>query len=71
MNEGIFKRLFEIAKMDKNERHVYQESLKDYWDLKSAMDTYFDDGKEGLSDDIIQKLTGLSLSEIEKLRNKS
>ena len=44
--KGIFKRLFEIAeiaKMDRKELAIYQESLKDYWDLKSVMDTYFDE----------------------------
>ena len=84
LTEGIFTRLFEIAeiaRMDKKERHVYQESLKDYWDLKSAMDTYFDEGKEeGIKEvalnllkmkvDIAQiaKATGLSIQEIEKLK---
>ncbi len=29
----------------KQSNTVYQESLKIYWDLKSAMDTYFDEGK--------------------------
>ena len=48
LTEGIFKRLFEIAeiaKMDRKELAIYQESLKDYWDLKSAMDTYFGEGR--------------------------
>ncbi len=42
------KHLFEIAeitKMDRKELAVYQESLKDYWDLKNAMDMYFGKGK--------------------------
>lgn len=47
--EGVFKRLLEIAEVaqyDKKEQFVYQESLKDYWDLKSSMETYFMEGKE-------------------------
>ncbi len=49
LQEGIFKRLLEvaeIARLDRNELAVYQDSLKDYRDLKSAMDTYFAEGKE-------------------------
>ncbi|TAE03773.1 MAG: Rpn family recombination-promoting nuclease/putative transposase, partial [Bacteroidetes bacterium] len=36
---GIFKRLMELAEIscyNKKEQSVYQESLKEYWDLKSA-----------------------------------
>ena len=96
LTDSIFQRLFEIAeiaKMDKKDFSVYQESLKDYWDLKSAMDTYFEEGeakgkiegiiegeqsatikiattaiKEGVPDELIQKLTGFSMSKIKKLR---
>ena len=54
LQEGIFKKLLElaeIAKMDERERSVYQESLKDYWDLKSSMDTYYKEGlEEGLEE---------------------
>ncbi len=78
--------------MDEKERSIYQESLKDYWDLKSAMDTYYKEGfdegfgegeergekkkaietalkalDKGLPLELIQELTGLSVSEIEKL----
>ena len=45
---GIFKRLIEIAelaKFDPREQQDYQESLKDYWDLKSSMETYYEEGK--------------------------
>jgi predicted transposase/invertase (TIGR01784 family) len=54
LEQGIFKRLFElaeIARMDSKERSVYEDSLKDYRDLKSAMDTYFQDGYKGGFDD--------------------
>ena len=49
LEEGIFKRLLEVAeisRMDSREQAVYQESLKEYWDLKSAMETYYEDGIE-------------------------
>lgn len=84
--QGIFKRLLdlaEIAEMPSKERDVYQESLKDYLDLQSAMKTYFKEGKEegkieiaktgiqkGYENQVIQDLTGLSLEEIEKLRQQ-
>lgn len=49
LEEGVFKRLFElaeIAKMQPKERTFYEDSLKDYRDLKAAMDTSFKEGKE-------------------------
>ncbi len=49
LEEGVFKKLFdlaEIAGMQPTERTVYEDSLKDYWDLKSSMETYFKEGKE-------------------------
>ncbi|MDP5172050.1 MAG: Rpn family recombination-promoting nuclease/putative transposase [Bacteroidia bacterium] len=83
LEEGIFKKLFqlaEIAKMKPKDRTFYEDSLKDYWDLKSSMETYFKEGKaarnlemakialqEGLPIDMISKLTGLSKEDIEKL----
>lgn len=64
-----------------NDRSVYEDSLKDYRDLKSAIDTYYNDGKkdkakeiaknalqQGLSLEMIEKLTGLSTAEIERLK---
>ncbi len=51
LEEGVFRKLFElaeIANMDNQSRMMYQESLKDYWDLKSSMETYYEEGfKEG------------------------
>ncbi len=49
LQEGVFRRLLEIAevaKYNKKEQFVYQESLKDYWDLQSVAHTYFSEGKE-------------------------
>ncbi|MGF1533431.1 MAG: hypothetical protein ACFCUI_06995, partial [Bernardetiaceae bacterium] len=52
--EGIFKKLFElaeIARMKPKERNVYQDSLRDYRDLRNAMETYFKEGKaEGIAE---------------------
>lgn len=54
LEEGIFKKLFElaeIARMKPKERNVYQDSLRDYRDLRNAMETYFKEGKaEGIAE---------------------
>lgn len=84
LESGIFKKLFELAeisRMKPKDRRVYENSLKDYWDLKSSMDTYYNEGKaernleiaksalnEGLSVDVIMKITGLTRSEVESLK---
>lgn len=70
----------EIAKYSEEERHDYEQSLKNYRDLKGLIDTAFDDGQiqrtfeiarkgklMGLSTDDLIKLTGLSKSEIDGL----
>ena len=49
LETAIFKKLFEVAEiasMDDIERDNYQESLKEYRDLKAALDTSFKEGKE-------------------------
>ena len=48
LEDGVFKKLFdlaELARMEEKERTFYEDSLKDYWDLKSSMETYFNEGK--------------------------
>ncbi|NJO01515.1 MAG: PD-(D/E)XK nuclease family transposase [Bacteroidia bacterium] len=86
LEEGIFKKLLELAeisRMTKKEQSVYHESLKDYWDLKSAMDTYFEEGieegikrtainalRKGLDIETIVELTELSAEQIEQLRSQ-
>jgi predicted transposase/invertase (TIGR01784 family) len=70
LQKGVFEKLFrqaEIAKMNKTDRDVYEESLKDYRDLKSSMVTYFAEGKqEGLKEGVeIGKEEGLRVG-IEK-----
>ncbi len=83
LEEGIFKKLFElaeIARMQPKERFIYEDSLKDYWDLKSSMKTYFREGKEegkkeialamlkeGVEIDKIVQFTGLNAQEIKSL----
>ena len=80
------KRLIEIADLATFaplEQQDYQESLKDYWDLKSSMDTYYEEGKaarekkivrnglkQGLDIQLITTLTGLSKDEIERIRDQ-
>ncbi len=81
--ERVFKQLFEqaeIAQLDEKEFFEYEESLKEYRDLKNSIDTAFDEGKiegkietariakaEGLPISFIAKMTGLPESEIELL----
>jgi predicted transposase/invertase (TIGR01784 family) len=87
LEDGIFKRLIEIAelaKFDPQEQQNYQESLKDYWDLKSSMDTSYEEGKaarereivrnglkQGLDIQLITTLTGLSKDAIEQIRDEN
>lgn len=75
LQEKIFQKLFaaaEIAKYSKEERAIYEESLKYYRDLKNVVDTAYDDGK---SDGKIEeknkiarklKLMGLSIEQIQE-----
>jgi predicted transposase/invertase (TIGR01784 family) len=107
LQQGIFEKLLEqaeISKFDQKSFDEYQDSLKVYWDLKSAMDTYYLDGleagkkegkkegkeegkkegkeegkeeekieialnslKENVDMQLIAKITGLSIAEIEQL----
>jgi len=83
LQEKIFSQLFEqaeIAQFDDKEYEAYEESLKEYRDLKNSLDTAFDDGEyskalevaknmrlEGLADDLIFKMTGLNPTDLEKL----
>jgi predicted transposase YdaD len=61
----ILKEKAELAKFGSIERDKYETSLKNYRDLKSVIDTAFDDGKlEGLLDG---KLEGLLEGKLEGL----
>ena len=71
LEEGIFKRLFElaeIARMEPQDRTFYEDSLKDYRDLKAAMDTSFKEGKvEGIAEGIAKgKAEGRAEGKVEE-----
>jgi predicted transposase/invertase (TIGR01784 family) len=82
--ENIFLKLFEtaeIARFNQLEYQEYEDSLKYYRDIKNSLDTACEEGerkkqmeiaktglKEGLSIELIMKLTGLSKEEIENLK---
>jgi len=84
LREGIFERLFEVAEIAKfspEEVLAYEDSLKIYRDLKNSIDTAKEEGKkekaiemaknslkEGLPIELIAKLTGLTIPEIEKIK---
>lgn len=84
LQERIFEKLFktaEIAKFSQKERQEYEDSLKYYRDLVNTVDTAEQDGrlkeriiiaknllKAGVDLKTIEKTTGLSKEEIEKLK---
>ena len=74
----FFEKAFEKAKFTSEEFISYEDSLKYYRDLKNSLDTARDERtleiaisllKNGADNELISKSTGLSLNEIEKLRN--
>lgn len=83
LQEKVFEKLFteaEIAKLNSEDMKAYEESLKVYRDNYSVIETAKNEGKnenkvetaiamkkEGLSTDLINKITGLSRDQIEKL----
>jgi predicted transposase/invertase (TIGR01784 family) len=81
LREHIFEKLFEtaeIAKFTPAQIQSYEDSLKYYRDLKNSLDTAKEEGKievarnaitEGLSMDVIMKITGLTKEQIEKIKN--
>lgn len=84
LREKIFDKLFEVAEIAKfttDQIRSYEDSLKYYRDFKSSLDTKHEEGKiegkievakaglrEGLSDEMIIKLTGLTKEQIEQLK---
>ncbi len=49
LQDGVFLRLMELAEiacLSKKEQSLYQESLKDYWDLDNSLDSAFQKGEE-------------------------
>jgi predicted transposase/invertase (TIGR01784 family) len=83
LQEKVFEKLFaeaELAKLTPDEMKTYEESLKTYRDNYSIIETAKREGasereielakgmkKEGLSVDLIVRITGLSKEQIEKL----
>ena len=83
LQETVFKKLFEVAEIagfSEGERKEYEESLKNYRDIKNVVDTARAEGKSERNIEIakqmkkdkesiekIQRYTGLSKKEIEKL----
>lgn len=79
-----FKKLF--GEEPKKEMQSYEDSLKYYRDLKNSLDTAFEEGKievskaievikrgysEGLSVEVLSKLTGMSVSEVSQVLNEN
>jgi predicted transposase/invertase (TIGR01784 family) len=83
LNEPIFEKGFELAKLaqlNPNELQEYEQSIKTYRDWYAVVKTSFDEGKiegkievaknlkaTGMNHEMISKLTGLTLLEIDKL----
>ncbi|PIY08447.1 MAG: hypothetical protein COZ18_12200, partial [Flexibacter sp. CG_4_10_14_3_um_filter_32_15] len=83
LEERIFDKVFEtaeIAMFDKQERMAYEDSLKNYRDIKNVIDTAKEEGKEekaiemaknfilkGYPFEDIADGTGLTIEEIQKM----
>jgi predicted transposase/invertase (TIGR01784 family) len=86
LNEPIFRKAFgtaELANLDEEQRRAYDENLVQYWGMKSAIDTAMEEAvqenkieiaknaiRKGFDDELIGELTGLPVSQIEKLRQE-
>lgn len=80
LNEPIFQKAFEtaaLAGLNAEQRDSYEQSLIQYRDLKSAMETAVEEATlviarngiaEGLDTGLIARLTGLSSQQVEQLR---
>ncbi len=80
LQERVFKKLFEaaeIAKFDPKEKAQYEESLKNYRDLKNVVDTSYEEGKEeGKEEKVIEIILraykeGIDLNIISNISSKS
>jgi predicted transposase/invertase (TIGR01784 family) len=81
LKEQVFEKVFEvaeIAKFSREEYISYEDSLKYYRDLKNSLDTAKLEAKEevvlnsikmGLDSETISKITGLSVEQVERIRN--
>lgn len=86
LNEPIFKKAFntaELAKLTTKQRNKYDESLMQYWDMKSVVQTAVEEAVEenkieiaknaileGLYNNNVSKITGLTIKQIEQMRKK-
>jgi len=80
LNEPIFQKAFgtaELAGLSAAQRERYEQSLIQYRDLKSALETVVEEReieiaknaiKKGLDNEFISELTGLSVEKIERIR---
>jgi len=83
LKESIFLKLFEtaeIAKFSLQEYQDYESSLKYYRDLKNSLDTAREERtieivkkglKEGVTVELLSKMTGLTEKEINEIKNKN
>lgn len=83
INKPIFQKAFEtaaLAGLNAEQRDSYEQSLIQYRDLKSAMETAVEEATlviarngiaEGLDTGLIARLTGLSPQQIEQLRSET
>jgi predicted transposase/invertase (TIGR01784 family) len=83
LNEPIFQKAFgtaELASLSAEQRDRYEQSLIQYRDLKSALETAVEEKQIeiarnlislGSNNDFIAKATGLTLEQIEQLRNET
>ena len=86
LQEGIFRRLFEVAEIaqfSRAEQEGYENSLKYYRDLKNVVDTSREEGRgerereivvsllqENVSIDLISRTTGLSIVTIQQIQTE-
>lgn len=83
LNEPIFQKAFgtaALASLSAEQRDRYEQSLIQYRDLKSALETAVEEReieiaitaiRKGLDNEFISELTGLTVEQIEGLRNKT
>jgi predicted transposase/invertase (TIGR01784 family) len=83
LNEPIFQKAFstaELASFTAQQRDNYEQSLIQYRDLKSALETAVEEReieiaqtaiRKGLDNEFISELTGLTVEQIEQLRKET
>jgi predicted transposase/invertase (TIGR01784 family) len=82
LNEPIFQKAFgtaELAGLSAEQRAIYEENLIQYWGMKSAVETAVEEKQIEIAKSLfstiltnqeIAKHTGLTLEQIEQLRNE-